>query len=401
MKLTGIILTISALVAVSTAAVSPLMGGEEYEFIVVFKEYLFGEQIELHLRDVSSMLGNNSTIIYRYDIGELFRGYAAKMTYEEMKRIRASPIVKYVDRSYTMEIFKKETAECKNQNNAPWGLVRTCNTNWPPNNYSYKYGSDGRGVNVFVIDTGIEISHSDFRGRALWGVDLVEPESSSYFSMDKHGHGTHMAGTIMGKTYGMAKEATAIAVKVFNGSGKGSSATVLYGINWVANNYNPRKATVVNLSLGGLGMTSIDDAIQAAVYSKGIHFAVAAGNYGQDTCDISPARVTDAVTVAASDLDDNFSDTSDYGDCVDIIAPGVNIFSDWIGGGVNALYGTSAATSHVAGAMAKILSQFPDATPAQLKEYLLSTSLKGKVKGLGGGSRQETPNRLLYHTCSA
>lgn len=399
----GVFVTIlSALFAASTA-IAPLLSSSsskiiEGEYIVVFKREASTDQVGLHKKIVSTMLSNASTITHHYEIGSEFRGYAAKMTHEEMTKIRALPHVKYVEKNKVVEISEEQASVCMYQKQAPWGLVRTTWSSWPPTSYDYHFGSDGEGVQVYVIDSGIEVTHPDFQGRASWGIDLVQSPSARPYT-DENGHGTHVTGTIIGLTYGVAKKATAIAVRVFDATGKGSSILTLYAINWVVNNFNSAKPTIINMSLGGGASTSEDDAVRAAIY-RGIHFAVAAGNDAADACSQSPARVYEAVTVGASDINDNLASFSNYGQCVDIIGPGEYIESDYIGGTTKTLSGTSMATPHVAGVMAKILSKNPNYTPAQLKQYLLATATSDKVYGLTG-SKWQTPNKLLYHHCSS
>ncbi|MBY8851499.1 S8 family peptidase, partial [Saccharothrix sp. MB29] len=231
-----------------------------------------------------------------------------------------------------------------------------------PLSTTYNYTSTGSGVNAYVIDTGVRISHSDFGGRARNGYDAVENDS---VAQDGNGHGTHVAGTIAGNTYGVAKGATIYAVRVLNNQGSGTTADVVEGIDWVTNNHV--KPAVANMSLGGGVSSAIDTAVSRSI-SAGVTYAVAAGNSNANASSFSPARVAAAITVGATTNTDARASYSNYGSVVDIFAPGSSITSAWHTSdtAVNTLSGTSMATGFVSGVAVRHLQGAPTATPAQV-----------------------------------
>jgi cerevisin len=240
----------------------------------------------------------------------------------------------------------------------------------------YEYDSEGgQGVDVYVIDTGINIDHDEFEGRASWG--LTVPKND--LDIDGNGHGTHCAGTIASRKYGVAKKANVIAVKVLGTNGSGTMSDVIDGVLFAAEQASKKKAvadaefaatgktshkgSVANMSLGGGKSPGLDKAVNRAVDS-GLHFAVAAGNDNKDACNYSPAAAEKAVTVGASTLFDERAYFSNFGSCVDVFAPGLNILSTWIGShsAVNTISGTSMASPHTAGMLAYLLSLYPSAS---------------------------------------
>jgi subtilisin family serine protease len=241
-------------------------------------------------------------------------------------------------------------------------------------------------VHAYVIDTGIEVSHPDFGGRATNGWDFV---SGDAVAEDCNGHGTHVSGTIGGTIYGVAKQVALVAVRVLNCAGSGTYSGVIAGIDWVAANHvGP---SVANMSLGGGKSFSLNDAVNGAVAS-GVTFAVAAGNSAADACDYSPASAASALTVGATTSSDARASYSNYGSCLDLFAPGSGITSDWKGGGTNTISGTSMATPHVTGAAALYLGAHPSASPNTVGSALLSDAVSGTVSSPGSGS----PNELLH-----
>lgn len=275
------------------------------------------------------------------------------------------------------------------QTDAPWGLKRLSNDGISSSTYSYPE-SAGRGIDAYVIDTGIFTNHPEFQGRAVWGGDF----SGENKYVDAHGHGTHVSGTIGSKTYGVAKNVNIIGVKVLDSTGRGTDSSVIAGIDYVSKKVAERKSefinSVANMSLGGSASKALDDAVTAAI-ENGVVFVVAAGNSAGDACNISPARVPKAITVAASGSWDRFALFSEKGKCVDIIAPGINVQSTWNNGKTNTISGTSMASPHVAGVVALALAENNFSTVQQVTDHLLAKALKGKVWGFLGN----TPNLLL------
>ncbi|MFJ4830244.1 S8 family peptidase [Streptomyces sp. NPDC088747] len=308
-------------------------------------------------------------------------GYAVEATAAEAGRFAADPAVASVVQNRTFRINATQPSP------PSWGLDRIDQKTLPLNN-SYTYpDSAGTGVTAYIIDTGVRITHGDFGGRASYGYDAVDNDNTA---QDGNGHGTHVAGTVAGTAYGVAKKARIVGVRVLNNAGSGTTAGVVAGIDWVA--ANAVKPAVANMSLGGGADSTLDAAVRGAIAS-GVTFAVAAGNDGANASSYSPARVTEAITVGSTTSTDARSSFSNYGSVLDIFAPGSSITSTWntSDSATNTISGTSMATPHVAGAAAVYLGINPSATPAQVATGLINASSTGVVTNPGTGS----PNRLL------
>ncbi|MFJ7770868.1 S8 family peptidase [Streptomyces sp. NPDC097107] len=309
-------------------------------------------------------------------------GYAVEASETEAKRLAADPAVASVVQNRTFH------ATGTQPNPPSWGLDRIDQQNRPLDS-SYTYpDSAGQGVTAYVIDTGVRITHNDFGGRASYGYDAIDNDNTA---QDGHGHGTHVAGTVGGGAYGVAKQSKIVGVRVLNNSGSGTTAQVVAGIDWVAR--NAVKPAVANMSLGGGADSALDTAVRNAIAS-GVTFAVAAGNESTNASTKSPARVTEAITVGATTSSDARASYSNYGSVLDLFAPGSSITSAWNSGdsATNTISGTSMASPHVAGAAALYLADNPTATPSQVASALTSTATSGVVSNPGSGS----PNRLLY-----
>ncbi|MET8911119.1 S8 family peptidase, partial [Micromonospora sp. NPDC004551] len=313
------------------------------------------------------------------------RGFELTVGAKAAARIAADPAVAYVEQNHTVSIAGTQT------NPPSWGLDRIDQRNLPLNS-SYTYPNTAGNVRAYIIDTGVLFGHNDFGGRAVSGFDAVDGGSAD----DCNGHGTHVAGTVGGSSYGVAKGVQIVGVRVLNCQGSGTNAQVVSGIDWVT--ANAVKPAVANMSLGGSANSSIDTAITNSINS-GITYAVAAGNGDilgnrQNACNYSPARVAPAITVGATQNNDAAASFSNYGTCVDILAPGVNITSAWYTGtsATNTISGTSMASPHVAGAAALVLSANPSWTPQQVRDSLVNNATPNVVTNVGTG----TPNRLLY-----
>ncbi|MGW6605192.1 S8 family peptidase [Streptomyces sp. NPDC055036] len=308
-------------------------------------------------------------------------GYAAELSPAQAQRLAADPAVDQVFQD-------REVHALATQTNPPsWGLDRIDQAALPLNN-SFTYpDSAGEGSTVYVIDTGVRITHQDIAGRASNGYDAVDNDN---VAQDGNGHGTHVAANAAGTAYGVAKKARIVAVRVLNNAGSGTTAQVVAGIDWVTNNHGPR--SVANVSLGGGANAAIDTAVQNSINS-GVTYAIAAGNSGANAQNYSPARVADAITVGATTSTDARASYSNFGARVDIFAPGSAITSAWNTSdtATSSISGTSMATPHVAGAAAVYLAGHPTATPAQVAAALVNGATNGVVTNPGTGS----PNKLL------
>ena len=276
------------------------------------------------------------------------KGYSAKLSAKQLEQVRQDPSVAYVEQD------QKVTASTT-QTGATWGLDRIDQRNLPLNG-TYTYTPTGAGVKAYIIDTGILTSHSQFSGRTAAGYSAINDGRGT---TDCNGHGTHVAGTVGGTTYGVAKGVTLIPVRVLDCAGSGTNAGVIAGMDWVTNNHSG--ASVANMSLGGGASTAVDSAI-ARMTSSGVTVAVAAGNENQNACNVSPARATSAITVGSTTSTDARSSFSNYGSCVDVFAPGSNITSAWYTStsATNTISGTSMASPHVAGVAGPVPAGQPD-----------------------------------------
>lgn len=303
----------------------------------------------------------------------------------QARKLAADPAVKSVVQNRT---FTVDDAQGTQPGPPSWGLDRI-DQHALPLDSSYTYPDKaGEGVTAYIIDTGVRITHGEFGGRASYGYDAIDNDNTA---QDGHGHGTHVAGTVAGSSYGVAKKAKIVGVRVLDNNGSGTTAQVVAGIDWVTQ--HAVKPAVANMSLGGGADSALDTAVRNSIAS-GITYGVAAGNESTDASTKSPARVAEAITVGATTSADAKASYSNYGSILDVFAPGSSITSSWGTGdtATNTISGTSMATPHVVGAAALYLSQNPASTPAQVSSALVAAVTPNVVTGPGSGS----PNRLLY-----
>ncbi|KAI1061144.1 hypothetical protein LB506_011708 [Fusarium annulatum] len=380
------------------------------------------ERLELRKRSIPFTDKTFSGLKHTFDIGDAFKGYAGHFDESMIEKVRNHPDVEFIERDtlvHTMvpvsqNMITEDKCDGETERQAPWGLARISHRNTL--NFGtfnkYLYSSDGgEGVDAYIVDTGTNVDHVDFEGRAHWGKTIPSGDADE----DGNGHGTHCSGTVAGKKYGVAKKANVYAVKVLRSNGSGSMSDVVKGVEFAATSHLEQKkkakdgkrkgfkGSVANMSLGGGKTQALDAAVNAAVRT-GIHFAVAAGNDNADACNYSPAAASEPVTVGASALDDSRAYFSNYGKCTDIFAPGLNIQSTWIGSkyAVNTISGTSMASPHIAGLLAYYLSLQPaedseyalaSITPKKLKENLISVATEDALSDIPS----DTPNLLAWN----
>lgn len=328
-------------------------------------------------RSVAEMYGAKISHTY----GTVLNGYAVEADERQATLLAADSRVASVTQDTRVAL------EHSRQNPPSWGLDRVDQRNLPLDK-SYTWPeSAGAGATVYVIDTGIRISHKDFAGRARYGWDFVGGDRTA---SDGNGHGTHVAGTVAGTRYGVAKRAEVVAVRVLDNAGSGTTAQVIAGIDWVTK--HARKPAVANVSLGGYRNAQLDAAVRNSIKS-GVTYTVAAGNDALPASLYSPANVQQAITVGASDKKDARADFSNFGAALDLFAPGVAITSasNKADTAKATFSGTSMASPHAAGTAALYLADHPKATPAQVSKALVAQAVSGKISGRGLAS----PNKLL------
>ncbi len=366
----SIALLASVVVGYSTtasAAGNPNCDAVDGDYIVSFAP---GANVD---NEIKNAPGRSISPKFTYDAA--INGFAATLNAAQVCAFQKRPNIRSIEMD--KEVSTSEVSQS-------WGLDRIDDVSLPLDN-TYDYFSTGSGVTAYVIDTGIEVTHPDFGGRAKLGYSAVGGKAT-----DCNGHGTHVAGTIGGTKYGVAKRVNLVAVKVLNCAGSGTNSGVIAGINWVIKNHPNATAAVANMSLGGGFSQAINNAV-ANLVADNVTVALAAGNENVDACSTSPASTPTAITVAASTSADLMASFSNYGNCVDLIAPGVGITSAWLKSGTNTISGTSMAAPHVAGLAARYLQGNPNAQPAVVGDALKANS---KVSILG--SPNATPYSLVY-----
>jgi serine protease len=392
---------ISAVIITGSMAVAPLASAQvfdqiasgvipaagalvEGEYIVVLKQQALSsaqseEDKKALAGDVYMSLAANAAADIKIQYNSAIHGFvAANVTPQGLKALKADPRVDFIEQN----AYVRATAT---QTGATWGLDRIDQTSLPLDS-AYNYATTASNVHAYILDTGVLSAHSEFSGRMVSGYTAI----TSGGTEDCNGHGTHVAGTVAGTNYGVAKGAKVVPVRVLDCNGSGTNAGVIAGVDWVKN--NAIKPAVANMSLGGGDSAALDTAVNGAI-DAGVSFVVAAGNSNSDACTGSPNKVPNAITVASSTNTDARSSFSSWGSCIDIFAPGSDIKSAWHTGSnaTNTISGTSMAAPHVAGAAALYLANNTSATPQQVSNHLSSTAVTGKISNPNG-----SPNKLLH-----
>jgi subtilisin family serine protease len=365
-------------------------------YIVMFHANLTAEHRGTHMKKLAAM---NQNVVHEYSIGKTFQGYSAMLSDSALESVRAASEVDYVEAVQMMHVAQS----CDVQKPSEWGLTRVTQRVMDLHG-EYRYNTvGGTNVNVYVIDTGILDTHTDFGGRAKQLVNYVNDGKN----VDCNGHGTHVAGTIGGTVYGIAKKANLFGVKVLSCSGSGTNDGVIKGINYVTT--SGTRPAVINMSLGGGLSTAVNAAVDAA-FDAGVLPVVAAGNSNADACNYSPASSKKVLTVAASAIankqgnnEDARASYSNYGTCVDIFGPGSSIKSAWIKSNTdtNVISGTSMASPHVCGVAALYMSVSGKSDPQTVKDALIDGATGSEVDLICTNSAcDKTPNKMVYSVCA-
>lgn len=370
----GVVLSLVVAMLAAVLTESPALGepATRARYVVVFEPGNSAEALASVIRGPDDRVEGV--------LNRVFSGAVVEMTTQRAAAWSRNPNVTYLEPASTITV-------ATSQSSPPWGLDRIDQATLPLNG-TYGYDSTGSDVRAYVVDTGISASHPDLAGRVTAGFSAVEGGDAD---TDCNGHGTHVAGTIAGTTYGVAKAVRLVPVQVFSCAGSGTTLEVINALEWILGNHVPGQLALVNMSLGGGVSTALDAAVDAVI-DAGIPVIVAAGNESVDACTVSPARTPRALTVGASTVLDRRASFSNTGSCVDLFAPGHDIVSTWIDGTQRSLSGTSMATPHVAGVVARLMSETGISSPSALHQTIVDSAQVDRLSDIGTGS----PNRLVH-----
>lgn len=382
----------AGLILLACGLATPILAAEFYtakhpipgQYIVVLHEHharLAGEHSGAPTVDVVAQdVARSHGVAVDHTFSHVLRGFVVRANERSLVQLLLDERVAFVEEDGVVNI--RQTT----QPNATWGLDRVDQRDLPLDG-TYTYDTTAANVRAYIVDTGVRASHNDFGGRVLSGFTAINDGRGSN---DCNGHGTHVAGTVAGATWGLAKAARIVPVRVLNCQGSGTNSGVIAGMDWIAANHV--KPAVANMSLGGGASVATDNAV-ANMRNAGVTVVVAAGNENQNACNVSPARSSNAITVGSSTSNDTRSNFSNWGNCVDIFAPGSSIRSTWhtSNAATNTISGTSMAAPHVAGIAALYLADNPQATPTEVENAIVNNASSGKLTGLNG-----SPNLLAY-----
>jgi hypothetical protein len=373
------------------------------EYIVVYKDEVSASAFQ------DDLLQARQNYVLQYEYRNVFQGFAAALSDEQVEEVRGNPLIKYVEVSQVFRALEEQQACTPAIACFSWGLTRVCQRQHNVVDMKYTGPVDlGKGSIIYVVDTGILTTHQDFGGRSSWGFK-ADP---TWSSTDVNGHGTHCASTAMGSVYGVARSATSVAVKVLSDRGSGTTQQVISGLEYVIAQHNggTNKKSVINMSLGGGQSTAMNDAANACV-NAGIATAVAAGNSNTNACTASPAAASEVVAVGATDKGVGNTDIrsyfSNYGNCVKIWAPGSDITAAYATSNTAyaSLSGTSMASPHVAGILALWRADNPAASAKEIQSMVVSSGTNGLLdlacpSGSAGNICRSSPNLQAWNGCT-
>jgi subtilisin family serine protease len=350
---------------------------DRQDYIVVLEEWVQAPEVAALASEQGRRLGARVGYVWE----DALKGFTVSLTPQQAEWLSRQVFVESVEADQVVTTMTTQTG-------ATWGIDRIDQRNRPLSG-TFTYFNTGAGVTAYVIDTGIRFSHTQFGGRAVTGFDAVDGGSAD----DCNGHGTHVAGTIGGSTYGVAKGVRLVGVRVLSCSGSGSISGVISGVNWVTGNHQAGQPAVANMSLGGGASSALDTAVRNSI-ADGVSYSIAAGNSNANACNFSPARVSQAMTIGATTSTDVRASFSNFGVCLDFFAPGQSITSAWHTSttATRTISGTSMAAPHAAGVAALYLQGNPGASPSTVRNALFNASTKNVVASAGSGS----PNALLF-----